>query len=171
MQAAQFHSGVQKGGQWSWGQSSVNEESFSMPRGYIRDTVYFGGYYNFYAAMTETATFSDSIVSPSSVCPSGWQLPLSGGSGVDRDKTWAKMIYLEAGIIDGQAPNAILWSYPLQFSTRTLRFLNGAIGTDGWTAIWSKDYNYAMTYHSTSTINTRSNSWKHYGNVIRCILK
>ncbi|MBR3232780.1 hypothetical protein IKF74_00615, partial [Candidatus Saccharibacteria bacterium] len=60
----------------------------------MRGSMYFGDYYNWYAATAETGTFAAGTITDD-ICPKGWRLPVNDSS---KDGSWTKLLRTTYGL-------------------------------------------------------------------------
>ena len=124
-QSAQFQSGDQYGSSWHWGSkctalgecdstaAAANNTLAEMPRGYHDSTNALDNYYNYFSATAESGHMGmgSGVVSPDSICPSGWKL---ANSYLDLARDGG---YIESSQSVFNALSALTFrSYPLSFS-------------------------------------------------------
>ena len=55
-------------------------------------TMYIGHYYNWYAAMAESGDYNNTKTREDSICPKGWQLPVSGAWNSNTAKSYGNLV-------------------------------------------------------------------------------
>ena len=151
-----------------------NNSRLEMPRG-ITGLVNDGDYYNFYAAVAESVSFSDTSISGlDSICPSGWGL--SKYSDTATDKTWGTLIK-SYGLNVGDNDTNLLRKTPISISlTGRYAGLSGVFESSGSKVVLTDAFAYGWDNSAYFDVHKDymyypGNNDKLSGATVRCVIK
>ncbi len=139
-----------------------------------------GNYYSWGAATAGTAVSvsNDGDIAPSSICPKGWKLPLSGDENGNNNTVSGSFKYLMAnqGITTtNAAASTALRAVPLYFARGGYVFRSSLSGAGFLSTYWSSTADsaglaYSLNFNSEN-VTPSSTSLRNFGNSVRCVAR
>jgi len=156
----------------------------------------YGNYYSWPAAIADTTAhnINNEIVTSTSICPTGWRLPIGGQSTVN---TTGDFYILTKTLMDGTEPNnpnggysyyqgtvdgvdlgatasSSLRNYPNNFIYSGVWYGSSAYTRGSYGYYWSSSASvsslaYGLTFGSSSVYPGTYNIYKYYGFAVRCV--
>ncbi|MBR3279247.1 MAG: hypothetical protein IKG01_10190 [Lachnospiraceae bacterium] len=153
----------------------------------MRGSMYYGDYYNWYAATAESGNYNMSSANATeSICPRGWRLPVNGGN--DTDKSWQHLINGAYGYVSTNGYNqnnrkalSKLFSLPVSIPLAgDYEWANGALYSRGYYGLyWSSTATgtgdgtnaYNLLMNGAGSVEPQRSYNKFYGLTVRCVAR